>query len=614
MATLEFTRAEVSAREHVEILFPALTIQVALYAALAFAAFALRLFLLDAAPLNSDEARQALASWNFVRGIPDSFTGSPLLFTGNAILFTLFGASDAAARWLPALFGSALTLLPVLLRRDLGRTGALIASALLAFSPSLVFFSRNLDGTIIAMSCALAALAFAWRFAAERSARFLYFASLSAALALLSAREVWTVVVASGFFLLMGWSRLRYAPKPSSAKSSDGPLAHSLREENYSRPAAILFILVFVGVATTFLLHHNGIGAAFDLFGAWLDGLRPGGSPFELLRLLFVYEPILFLCGVAALVEIGLASKKTGFTFLIPLALWAAIAFLLYSFGADTNPGRIVAVIVPLTLLAGWFIGAWLARAIQVIQEMPAQTFLTQEVPLFLIASGLAAFLYFVIAEFITRGGVLAADVLTRIFGARGDGGTGFDGLIIALLVVAAFIAVATVMLTTVGTARAKNLGIAFALAVLAAWSIRQNAILNFSGALNAQEGPVERAASPNVRDLVHDLEDISRWRADDTHTLAMVADKALGPLVEWDLRQFVNARFVSHPTVAPETQALLLPANAPAPATGWISQRYRLEIARGASPSALFLRWLIFRDVGNVEFTDAVLWIPKPQ
>ncbi len=590
MATLEFTRAEVSAREHVEILFPALTVQVALYAALAFAAFALRLFLLDAAPLNSDEARQALASWNFVRGIPDSFTGSPLLFTGNAILFTLFGASDAAARWLPALFGSALTLLPVLLRRDLGRTGALIASALLAFSPSLVFFSRNLDGTIIAMSCALAALA------------------------LLSAREVWTVVVASGFFLLMGWSRLRYAPKPSSAKSSDGPLAHSLREENYSCPAAILFILVFVGVATTFLLHHDGIGAAFDLFGAWLDGLRPGGSPLELLRLLFVYEPILFLCGVAALVEIGLASKKTGFTFLIPLALWAAIAFLLYSFGADTNPGRTVAVIVPLTLLAGWFIGAWLARAIQVIQEMPAQTFLTQEVPLFLIASGLAAFLYFVIAEFITRGGVLAADVLTRIFGARGDGGTGFDGLIIALLVVAAFIAVATVTLTTVGTARAKNLGIAFALAVLAAWSIRQNAILNFSGALNAQEGLVERAASPNVRDLVHDLEDISRWRADDTHTLAMVADKALGPLVEWDLRQFVNARFVSHPTAAPETQALLLPANAPTPAPGWISQRYRLEIARGASPSALFLRWLIFRDVGNVEFTDAVLWIPKPQ
>src|SRR5574341_158002 len=351
MATLEYTRAEVSAREHVETLFPALTIEVALYAGLALAAFAMRLFLLDSAPLSADEARQALASWNFVRGIPDPFTGSPLLFSGNAILFALFGASDAMARLLPALSGSALTLLPVLMRRDLGRAGALIASALLAFSPSLVFFSRNLSGTMMAMTCALAALAFAWRFAADRALQFLHLASLSAALALLAAREVWTVAIALGFFLLIGWPRLKYAFEPASAKSSNGPLAHSLREGNSLRLAVILFTLVFVGVATTFLLHRDGIGAAFDLFGAWLDGLRPGVSPVELLGLLLVYEPVLLFFGVAALIEITLASKQRGHDFLILLALWVAIAFVLYAFGADTNQVRVVAVVVPLALL-----------------------------------------------------------------------------------------------------------------------------------------------------------------------------------------------------------------------------------------------------------------------
>src|SRR5574340_374727 len=107
MATSEFTRVRIDPHEETPVLFPALTIEVGLYAAFALMALGMRLFLLDDTPLAVDEARQALTAWHFVSGgRPDAFTGSPLLFSGNTILFALFGASDAAARFLPVLFGS----------------------------------------------------------------------------------------------------------------------------------------------------------------------------------------------------------------------------------------------------------------------------------------------------------------------------------------------------------------------------------------------------------------------------------------------------------------------------------------------------------------------------
>ncbi|MCI0477961.1 MAG: glycosyltransferase family 39 protein, partial [Anaerolineales bacterium] len=185
------------------IAFPHITIEVALYAALALGGLCARLLALGDAPLASEEAHQALASWNFITGKPDAFTGSPLLFTGNAILFWLFGANDTMARLLPAFFGSALILLPALLRRELGRVGALVTSALFVFSPSLVFFSRTLDGALIAVTCASAALAFGWRYGVDRTARDLNLAAIFSALALVSAREVWTIALALALFIIV---------------------------------------------------------------------------------------------------------------------------------------------------------------------------------------------------------------------------------------------------------------------------------------------------------------------------------------------------------------------------------------------------------------------------
>jgi uncharacterized protein (TIGR03663 family) len=600
MTMTGFTPEPTESIDRTAIVLPALTVEVALYAAIASGAFFIRFFLLGNMSLDPNEARQALASWNFVRGLAETFTGSPLLFTGNALLFALFGATDAAARCLPALFGSALVLTPALLRNHIGRGGALIASALFAFSPSLVLFSREANGAVIAMTCSLAAFAFAWRYLDARAPRDLYVAAAALALALLAAREVWTFVLAALVFLVL--ARLRR--EEWSVASAD------------ARRAALVFALVFIGVSTAFLLHRDGFGAAFDLFGAWLNGLALGGSPFDPLRLLVLYEPVALFFGAVALVDVVFLARETQWSDspLVALALWAVIALGIYTLGADKAPARVVAIVVPLTLLAAWFIGAWLDGWVAAIRAAPVakQLLLTQETPVLFLAFALAGFLSLVIAEFALRGGVAIGDVLAADLGVASDAAGAFSLAVVAALIVVAALAIAFLGVTTLGAARTRTIGVVFVLIVLGVWTFRQSMLLNFTLAPNVREWLQPSAAAPNLHDLVADIKDASRWRANDTYSLVIAVDESLGAQPAWYLRDFRAARLVSHPTAESGVQALLLPGDAPGPA-GWIGQRYELELLRGADRSNL-LRWLIYRDVGSVETRDAVLWLPKPE
>ncbi len=603
MAVLESTRARVEPRTQFQVLLPALTIEVVLYIALAAAAFFVRFAFLDWAPLASDEAMQALASWHFVNGRPDAFTGSPLVFSGNALLFLLFRASDFWARALPALFGSALVLLPALLRRELGRPGALVASGLLVLSPSLVYFSRDTDAAIIAVTCALAAFAFTWRYLVDGTPRMLFGAAVAAALAFLGAREVWTVALAlalGGGFILpraRGWFA-----RPLARRDALG--------------AGLLFGVVLLGIGTTLFMHRDGLGAAFDLFGAWLDGLRPGLAWYDPLRLLLVYDPLLLFFGTAAIVDLSFSVRalERERAPLFMLAFWAVLAFVLYTLGGDKNPARVVVVVVPLALLAGWFIGRWVSAFVADIagSAEAVQSVVTQEVPVFLFAMALAAFLYILLADFATRGSVLAAEVVANVL--RQGLTPELNGAVLILLTVIAVAAVSFLAVTSVGWARAKNIGLAVLLALLAIWTFRQMAMVNFTQARNPQDWLVLRATSPSVRDLVGDLESISGWRSGDAHTISILSDASLGPIPEWYLRDFRNARFVTHPTMVPEIQALIVPLNAPVQAGTLMSQRYRLEAVRSATQSINFVQWLVFRDAGQTDYSTAVLWIPQPQ
>src|SRR5262245_54423612 len=95
--------------------------------------------------LHHDESLHAFYAWRLFDGqgyAHDPMMHGPLLFELNALVYLLFGASDFTARLVPALFGIGLIGLPLFLRHELGKAGAVAASAILVVSPSFLYFSR----------------------------------------------------------------------------------------------------------------------------------------------------------------------------------------------------------------------------------------------------------------------------------------------------------------------------------------------------------------------------------------------------------------------------------------------------------------------------------------
>jgi hypothetical protein len=253
----------------------------------------------------------------------------------------------------------------------------------------------------------------------------------------------------------------------------------------------------------------------------------------------------------------------------------------------------------------------WLERA---VRETDADFFLAQEFPVFIFASVIGAFLYLVVAEFATRGALAATAVIARMFGLERQPDAMLDLLIVSVSIMIALAAVAFLIIATVGWRRAPTIVLALVLAMLAVWTLRQTAMLNYADVLNAREYLVARAALASVRDLERDLRDISRWRANDSTTLNVAADESLSPIVAWTLRDFRNARFAARPLVTQDEQLLLLPSRVVAPASGWMGQTYTLEAQRGVGASSGLLRWLLFRDVGAMESVGVTLWMRQPE
>jgi sugar lactone lactonase YvrE len=109
---------------------------------------ALRLVQLDQHALSRAEARWAYDAYRFYRGealapgesLP---TTEPITLIGNALSFFLFGVTDATARLAGALFGIGAMLLTLGLRPFVGKAAVAGMVAMLAISPTLVFFSRT---------------------------------------------------------------------------------------------------------------------------------------------------------------------------------------------------------------------------------------------------------------------------------------------------------------------------------------------------------------------------------------------------------------------------------------------------------------------------------------
>jgi uncharacterized protein (TIGR03663 family) len=607
-----------------------LTVEHAAYAAVGLLALALRFFGLGLRPLNAAESLQALAAYRFTQGAIDVAPAGtvPALFTGNVVGFTLLGANDALARLLPALAGLLLVLLPYGLRHRLGRGGALVASLLLAISPSLLFFSRSLDGAIVASACGLAVVVGLIRYVDGKGVVALYLAAVALGVGLAAGPQIFFLLL---IFALFGLAL--YAGQQWLGRETGWPvLAEAFREarrgsgeEGGGRgllvQAGAVLAAVFGLVATALVLHPAGIGLAADLLGGWLQGLLPGpgGNPaIYPLLLLLRYEPLILVLG---LIQIGawlvrdrgrqwergpFASPLSHTAF---LAFWAGVAFLLVVLGGQRPAGHVLLVVVPLALLAGQGV----ERTWRWIDGRTAGPGSWGEVGLAAAAAlGLGVFFYLQIVAYSNANSAATISVVGMTIYATSS------YLLLGLVAVLLLAGLAAGVWVWRGPGLVLAGGWLALVLALALFGFKSAWGLNFAHAADPRELMIGQTTDPDVRLLVDQLEELSLNQSGDVHTLPLTVDAATGPVVAWYLREFENRVVVEGISAPVDTLAAVSLAGANPP----IGETFRgqgFALRSHWLPWGLwgqdFVRWLLLGKASlPVVDQEVVLWVADVQ
>ncbi len=205
------------------------------YAAVAIGAIGFRFWDLGSRALHHDESIHAQWSWDLLRG---NYTHSPV-FHGpfyyhlQGSMFFLFGANDYTSRLSAAVFGSIIVFLPLLLRRWLGPVGTFAAVALLAFSPTLVYYSRFLREDIYMAAFVLLMVAAMWRYIEGGRERWLIIFALAFTGAITTKEGTFLTV---GVFLVMLdlYVAAELATQTLTSRGTFTPLRRAVLAASYS--------------------------------------------------------------------------------------------------------------------------------------------------------------------------------------------------------------------------------------------------------------------------------------------------------------------------------------------------------------------------------------------
>ena len=145
-------------------------------------AFVFRFWDLDQRAMHHDESLHALYSWYidssegfFGNGYKhDPMMHGPLQIEVTGLIFRIFGDNEYTARILYVLCGSFIVIIPYFLRFRLTNIGAVLACAMLAFSHTMMYFSRFARNDIIVALLTLSLVVCIWRYMDYGRNRYLY--------------------------------------------------------------------------------------------------------------------------------------------------------------------------------------------------------------------------------------------------------------------------------------------------------------------------------------------------------------------------------------------------------------------------------------------------------
>jgi hypothetical protein len=308
-------------------------------------AAALRFVQLGALPLSDTEAEWALQAFHVAQGTRPILGSQPIYILPTSTLFFLFGGANFLARFIPALTGSALILVPYLFRGRLKPVPGLLLAFFLALDPGLVSLSRQAGSLIPALTFVLLAMAFWWH---ERPRA----AGIFAGLALLSGPSVWVGLLGLGLAWVLRCTMERPYTSARGAKEADLEEADqgvkSVRREDLKAVLTFGGATILLG-STLFLLSPNGLSAWLDALPVYLTGwARPSGVPAgRPLFALLAYQPLAVVFVLVALVRGWWQGRKR----YIRLSLWLVAATLVAIIYPARQVGDLAWALVPLWAL-----------------------------------------------------------------------------------------------------------------------------------------------------------------------------------------------------------------------------------------------------------------------
>lgn len=564
------------------------TVEMGLYGLILLLALALRLINLGRWPLVDLEAGMALSAWRFARALPSSLRGfSPLLFNWSALVSFLSGGTDGLVRGLSLLAGSAMVLWPFGLRRYLGRVGALASALLLAFSPSLVFFSRLADGTILLAFCGLGLVWATLGYWETRERSYLIWAAVLKTVALLSSPLVYTLLLVLLALPAALWLHRRVAHEDEPWLLWSDSVKAMVADRAAWLPACVAVGLVLLVGGLGLMINPLGLQQALDLFGRWVGGLEwLRGTWYRLPLLLVAYEALLLVLGLAGLVTERSRRDLTSFL----LRAWLGVALLVSIVPGYRPPASVVLVLIPLCLLGG-----------QAVERLWGALGEWKTHPLLWALVG--------------AGCLVAFASLIQLVTYLANPSTPYLLRIAALAVF--LLSLYALAWSLRGIAVPLRALVVLALVLLAVGGLRTMARVNYLTARDPLEPLVGSTVSPEVLDLARYAARFSSETKGDPRVLSWQVDESLEVPVGWYLRQFDNVRFERRLPDAPTADGLIFPVAAGQPAR-YVGLRLAIHSYYPGGSFSLneWVRWWVGLKsaVSLITNEDAVLWVRAPQ
>jgi uncharacterized protein (TIGR03663 family) len=583
-----------------------LTVERVLWSAVMLVAALVRALNLAYFPLNDAEAQLAQAAYMLAHGQSDAaLRGSPFLVGSNALVFWLFGEFDLTARLVPALVGVLMAALTYRLRDELGRWGALIAGGLFAISATFVYYSRMVNGDLVAVTASYAALIFLWEFIRKQEGVALIRAGIAFALALTSGQTTYTILLCVvSFAALVAVLRATKQVAVPEIESLLMVLRHSPLATRHialaARNGGIAFILVCLTSATAALFNPLGLQGAVDLFTGWLGQWAGANNqaPSYFLQLFFSYELLPLVFGLGGMLY-GLARGERFANF---AAWWAIVALTWHTLAPVKSASTLLVVLTPLILMAGQVIG-------RLLTELARNFALANEglfIALGLLTCGIFGLNLSNYAQTGERNYIIVMTIAVGMLVLIGVMVGGFTAFITSDAPSPtgksnsdAF----SVNPLWQGVARAIQVWGVIALAGLSVLAVRASINLSFAQADDPRELMVESPTTLEARELRPMLEDLSNRREGDPHIIPIAAEVNIGPALRWYLRDFKVRYFNDVPNTATEP-LVIVPAQGKQPGfNNYASQKVRWRWQKPSEPLAgqNFWKWFMYRGLHEV-------------